>query len=508
MKFIFTFIFLFSTTCSFAQWTRVQQLPVSDIFTVYHNGNTVYAGGTHFIYISRDKGQTWDSTAITGLASIDNIIVHHSELYASGFSSGIFKSVDDGATWRNITPGIFPAISDLCEFRGDLYAATLGNSVYKLNPAGRSSWLFFSNGLSDLSANLPAIAANGEAMVAGTLANGIYDRLPANTATWEERLLTGQLEPNEGAYDIINAHDTLFYCGRKGKFYMSTNNGLGWNVVGNRLSSLFSPLANARQALLTSVYFFDGARFNTAYYYIKKDSLQNPFVNFNVATDHFTYKLDITGDKLWDASDRGLFYMSLSDLPGITSADDSGVALPMQFLSFDATCRQSKELVTWTTINERNGGHFTIERSSDNVNWIVLDLKQDVGAGGAENNYSFTDNNPVQNSFYRVVQHDADGGLQFSSVIRASCISTNSFVYGPNPVVDKMLIVINSDRTTSLMLRIFDSKGALVKTQSAAVAQGNNQVTVDMKVLAAGVYYVSANWDDGEMQKGIRVVKL
>ena len=127
-----------------------------------------------------------------------NIIVYKDELYAAVPHKGVFKSPDGGITWQNISTGLlFPDVSDFCEFKGDLYAATLGNSVFKLDPVNKDHWLFFGNGLSDLSANLNTISGNDNALVAGTNANGIYDYLPANSTTWEERFLAGRITPNE-----------------------------------------------------------------------------------------------------------------------------------------------------------------------------------------------------------------------------------------------------------------------------------------------------------------------
>src|SRR5215211_7817088 len=85
MKSLFLLLSLFVLRPSFAQWTRVQQLPASDIFTLFHKDSVFYAGGKRVIYISRNKGQTWDSTtALPGLVAvssiIDNIIVYKNEL--------------------------------------------------------------------------------------------------------------------------------------------------------------------------------------------------------------------------------------------------------------------------------------------------------------------------------------------------------------------------------------------------------------------------------------------
>jgi hypothetical protein len=322
MKRLLIPILLLSFFTSFAQWTRVQQLPSTDIFSLYHKDSVLYAGGKNCVYISKDKGQTWDSTSfIPGLTRIDNIIVYKDELFVSSFSKGVFKTIDRGLgnTWLALD--ILPFVSDFVEWRGVLYASTLGEYIYKLDPLTNLHWLLFNNGLSDFSVNVSSIAATSTALIGSTLNNGIYDRVPFNSTTWSEAFLTTPVSVNEAAYDIVTAHDSLFFTGRTGRFYMSTNTGVTWNRFGATIPSDFSCFANAKQALLLSNYI--GIINTTQFFYIKKDSLTKAFVPFGFVVDHFTYKLDIIGDKLWDASTKGLFFMSLSDLPGISSAEDT-----------------------------------------------------------------------------------------------------------------------------------------------------------------------------------------
>jgi hypothetical protein len=91
--------------------------------------------------------------------------------------------------------------------------------------------------------------------------------------TWEERLLEGRINPNEKAYDIVTGHDTLFYASGVGKFYMSIDDGLNWQVIGNRLPSAATNVVNAKEALIMSRYIFDGGS-KILFYYLKKDALQ------------------------------------------------------------------------------------------------------------------------------------------------------------------------------------------------------------------------------------------
>jgi photosystem II stability/assembly factor-like uncharacterized protein len=519
MKLISTLALLLLFSTSFSQWTRVQQLPSSDIFTLFHKDNVLYAGGTNVIYVSRDKGQTWDSTtALPGLSQgrsiIDNIIVYKNELYAAARPRGIFKSLDGGTTWQNINAGIdsLVIVSDLCEYRGDLYAATdgsFGNPFYKLNPVGRANWLSFNNGLTGISSNITSIMGNSNALIAGTVANALYDYLPGNSVTWEERLLLGQVSPNEKAYDIIAAHDTFFLAGGTGKFYMSTDNGLNWNLFGNRLVTAASTIVNARQALITSTHFFANGSFFTAFFYIKKDSLQNPFTNFSIVRNHFTYKTDIIGNKLWDASDRGLFFMSLSDLPDISAADDSVFAgpLPVQFISFNANCQGNNVLIKWKTAQEQNSSHFKIERSTDSNHWTAIGTETAAGNSTIERTYSFTDNTPLQNGFYRIAEYDLDGRVQYSGILTSSCNAGDLFSIGPNPVNDKIFINIVSGNVSQASIKIFDSKGALVKMLSLKVLQGNNQFSADIASLTNGIYTVWVIWNNERMKKTQQIIK-
>jgi hypothetical protein len=506
-----TFILLISFATGFSQWTRVLQLPSSDISSLYHKGHLLYAGGKNIIYKSGDDGMTWDSTGtIPQFFLVTSIIVYNNELYAAAPHKGVSKSSDGGTTWQIINTGLFPDVADFCEFKGDLYAATLGNSVYKLNPANGNSWLFFGNGLSSLSANIPTIGSNSNAMVAGTLANGIYGQLPANSTIWDERLLTGQISPNEGAYDIVNAHDTIFYSGRTGKFYRSTDNGLSWNFIGNPLVSAATSMANAKQALIVSRHIFQGT-FKTIFYYIKKDALQNPFVNFSeVADDHFTYKIDILGNRLWDASNRGLFFMSLSDLPGISSADDTttSVVLPTHFSGINSRCQGSKQFISWKTTPEQNSGYFTIERSTDVIRWVMIGTQPAVGNSTTANEYLFADDKPLQNSYYRITQYDLDNKIRYRNIIRSSCNQVQNITISQNPFQDRLSINVIAERSSQLYIKVIDSKGTIVKLQTAHVIQGNNQLVVDINFLPAGQYLLSAIWNSGQMQKAIQVYKL
>jgi len=181
--------------------------------------------------------------------------------------------------------------------------------------------------------------------------------------------------------------------------------------------------------------------------------------------------------------------------------------LPVQFILFNAKCEGSKVLITWKTAQEQNSSHFNVERSVDGSRWTVIGNLPAAGNSSTERSYSFTDNNPVQNGYYRIAENDLDGNVEYTNILRASCNSTDAFSLWPNPVHDRVFVNIVTANESQAMIRIFDSKGALVKAQKATVLQGSNQLSVDMKSLAKGVYQLSVDWNNGQMKKTVQVLK-
>ncbi|HET9435103.1 MAG TPA: hypothetical protein VFO37_15160, partial [Chitinophagaceae bacterium] len=142
------------------------------------------------------------------------------------------------------------------------------------------------------------------------------------------------------------------------------------------------------------------------------------------------------------------------------AADNSSV--PVHFILFNAKCEDDKTLVTWETAQEQNTSHFNIERSTDGVRWTVIGNLPAARNSSTERSYSFTDNRPVQNAYYRIAQYDLDARVQYTNVIRSSCTIMEKFTLWPNPARDAVFVNIVTGNESQAVLKIFDSKGALV----------------------------------------------
>src|SRR4029077_18327843 len=121
------------------QWTRVTRLPVSDVFSLSVQGDTLVAGVDTCAFVSTDAGLHWRATSrpTQSPALVFATRVHDGRLYAGTASQGVFVSDDLGVTWapfnQGLVGGVFDSQLDIAalELQGNtLYAATLGAGVY------------------------------------------------------------------------------------------------------------------------------------------------------------------------------------------------------------------------------------------------------------------------------------------------------------------------------------------------------------------------------------------
>jgi len=162
---------------------------------------------------------------------------------------------------------------------------------------------------------------------------------------------------------------------------------------------------------------------------------------------------------------------------------------------------------TWKTAQEINVSYYTIERSVDGIRWATIGNDAATRHSSAESSYSFTDYKPVSTGLYRIVEHDVDDGIQYSNVIHSSCIAADVFSIFPNPVHENLFIDIVTNSESQALIKLFNSNGTLVKVQKATVLQGSKHLSVDVKLFAKGIYHLSVEWNNGQIQKTMQVVK-
>ncbi|HWK02058.1 MAG TPA: T9SS type A sorting domain-containing protein [Puia sp.] len=175
-------------------------------------------------------------------------------------------------------------------------------------------------------------------------------------------------------------------------------------------------------------------------------------------------------------------------------------ALPVSFISFTANCNGNTVLLAWKTAQEQNSQYYLVEKSADGIAWHSIGKIAAAGNSTAETDYVFTDNNAGGSDYYRIAEYDADGSAMYTNILHANCWIQETLKLWPNPASDLLYINLPALSNSTATIKLLDGKGALAIQQTASLTNGNNLISVNIKSLAAGLYYVSIITGSGQLQ--------
>jgi hypothetical protein len=178
----------------------------------------------------------------------------------------------------------------------------------------------------------------------------------------------------------------------------------------------------------------------------------------------------------------------------VTGEPAAGGALPLQLRDFSGKKINEDALLTWKTENESDMLEYIVERSVDGRNYTGIGTLSAANRAGFHN-YSFTDYSitslNVSVVYYRLRQKGIDGKFSYSRIIALPIDKNKNIVlFYPNPVIHEANIALTVNRQEKLRIRIMDNKGRLVKQLQWEVSAGSTSLSVDVKNLAAGMYYL------------------
>jgi alpha-tubulin suppressor-like RCC1 family protein len=164
------------------------------------------------------------------------------------------------------------------------------------------------------------------------------------------------------------------------------------------------------------------------------------------------------------------------------------ITLPVTWLYIKVKLQNNTSLIEWATASESNSSHFEIEHSHNGVTYTKAGTVNAIGNSGSTTNYSFTHLSPVAGkNYYRIKQVDQDGKFSYSRIITLiNNKEQNILVITPNPAQD--IIQVNTNNARPGAIRIYNMQGKLLLQQQ--IAPGNQQQSIDVSKLPAGMYTV------------------
>jgi hypothetical protein len=242
----------------------------------------------------------------------------------------------------------------------------------------------------------------------------------------------------------------------------------------------------------------------------------------NSTSQNLTIPSDaVTGDVLmrvlsvWNSTPNIDAYYSVGygygEIEEYTVRISNPISLPVELISFNATCSDEGILINWKTASEHNSSHFTLEKSRDGEDWTQIYTEQAAGNSNQLITYNFTDIKSIDGlNYYRLQQYDLDGVYETFGPISVDCLKENSgyFSVFPNPSSTLFSMMLNNDLLIGdATLLITNKLGKEVYVKSIKVEPGINLYSIDKLDVSAGVYYISIinnNYTSGVLKQVIR----
>ncbi|MES2431950.1 MAG: GEVED domain-containing protein [Bacteroidota bacterium] len=177
--------------------------------------------------------------------------------------------------------------------------------------------------------------------------------------------------------------------------------------------------------------------------------------------------------------------------------------LPVRLISFAAGQMQDKIALSWTVSNEIDGKYYEIEKSTNGIDFIVIN-KITTKSYSSFNTYQSLDINPANGSnYYRLKMTDKSGAIQYSKIITVRVgnkIIANISVR-PNPFIDHVDINIDQEKAAPIFINIVDAVGKTIYKNTIAGSAGINLINIDqLSKLSVGLYVINVNTSKGTTQ--------
>lgn len=158
-------------------------------------------------------------------------------------------------------------------------------------------------------------------------------------------------------------------------------------------------------------------------------------------------------------------------------------ALPIELKSFRLNAIDNAVKIMWTTATETNNDHFTIERSTDGLQWKTIAKVKGAGSKSTETHYTELDKAPLKGrSYYRLKQTDYNGDFTFSKIESIHFEYSSRLIVYPNPARDELHIEYHSENPT---VSLFNSIGQDVLIE---IEKKGNQIVINTSDLPKGIY--------------------
>ena len=188
-------------------------------------------------------------------------------------------------------------------------------------------------------------------------------------------------------------------------------------------------------------------------------------------------------------SSSDVYIAKYSYSTNIISASCQRTVLPVELSFFKSECTpRHSYLLSWQTLSEKNNHSFTIQHSTDGLNWIDLSRVKGSAHSLTPKNYQFETYPHADSTLYfRLIQTDLNGQRKYYSIIRQKTCNLNnvnqSSLY-PNPSSGLIEFCFSGEMPDIKSTEVYDLSGKIIYKGTGF------QNKIDLGFLSNGCYFL------------------
>jgi hypothetical protein len=181
--------------------------------------------------------------------------------------------------------------------------------------------------------------------------------------------------------------------------------------------------------------------------------------------------------------------------------------LPVEFTRFTADARAAGGIgLSWQTATETNSNYFSVERSSDALNFREVGVIKASGNSQQPLDYRFTDESPLAGqSYYRIRQVDNNGSSIYSEM-RSVNYQRPATLASASADKGRLVVKMYSPEDMAVELEVTSITGQRIRRVSTQLQPGTSEIRVDANGIEAGIYFIKARMGSGEYFQKVYLV--
>ena len=184
--------------------------------------------------------------------------------------------------------------------------------------------------------------------------------------------------------------------------------------------------------------------------------------------------------------------------------------LPIELISFKGSNQGKRNLLEWTTATEINNDYYTLENSKNGIEFNSVAKINGAGNSTTSIYYQQLDYEPFDGiTFYRLIQTDFNGNFSTSETISIESTLDDFFVdeIFPNPTTGDCNIRFFSNKEGVVEIYLLDYTGRVALKETKSVGKGGLNLSINMKELSTGIYYLKTIFDQNTSSKVQKILK-